>query len=160
MRESIGSSQLLLIVVTIIIVIMMLLAGSIGYSKAFKARNAIINIIQENATYGMSASAILSDSDDEIGAILNEMGYKTSMGAGRNCRNHNSIEKYSLYEAEKSTNYNYCIYHYEDKLTGNQYYGVETYMYFELPIFGRTDMFVIPIYGDTYTFFKMEEGSD
>lgn len=155
MRESIGSSQLLLIVVTIIIVIMMLIAGSIGYSKAFKARNAIINIVQENGGYGISAEKVLERSEEEIGMLLNEMGYKTSVGTNKKCTDRNS-SKFLAYEVPaQSNNYSFCIYHYTEE-NGNQYYGVETYMYFELPIFGRNNNFVIPIYGDTYTFFKID----
>lgn len=154
MREAIGSSQLLLIVVTIIIVIMMLLAGSIGYSKAFKARNAIINIVEENGGFGVNVSTVMERSEEEIGTLLNEMGYKTTMGSGRTCTDRNS-SKFSEYEVERNNNYNFCIYRYVEEETGNQYYGIETYMYFELPLFGRNDMFVIPIYGDTYTFFRI-----
>lgn len=153
MREAIGGSQLLMIIITLIIVIMMLLAGSIGYSKAFKARNAILNIVERNGGYGISAEKVLNDSKEEIVSVLTEMGYKTSIGSNKNCSDRNS-EKYDDYEVTKDPNYNFCIYRFVDKETGNQQYGIETYMYFELPIFGRNDMFSFPIYGDTYTFFK------
>ena len=153
MREAIGGSQLLMIIITLVIVIMTLLAGSIGYTKAFKARNAIVNIVQKNGGYGISADKVLNDSKDEIVEVLKDMGYKTSIGSNRNCTDRNA-EKYSLYEVQKDYNYNFCVYRFIDKETGSQHYGIETYMYFELPLFGRNDMFSFPIYGDTYTFFK------
>lgn len=153
MREAIGGSQLLFIVITIIIVLMLLLAGSIGYTKAFKARNGIVNLVQEYGGYDISPSAILanSDFDQEVGKLLTDMGYKTSVG-NRNC----SCKESSVYscEVDSSTNYNFCLYRYTDNETGNQYYTVKTFMYFELPVFGRNNMFAIPITGDTYTFFK------
>ena len=153
MREAIGGSQLLMIIVTIIVIVMMLLASSIGYSKAFKARNAILNIVQENGGYGISANTVLEHSKDEIVSLLNEMGYKTSVGSNRSCTDRSS-SKYSEYEEAKDYNYNFCVYRYIDAETGNQYYGVETYMYFELPLFGKNDRFAIPMYADSYTFFK------
>ena len=153
MREAIGGSQLLLIIVAIIIAIMMFLAGSIGYSKAFKARNAIINIVQENGGYGISANTVLEKSKEQIVSILNEMGYKTTVESNRACSDRSS-DKYSEYEVAKDYNYNFCLYRFVNEETGTQQYGVETYMYFELPIFGKNDRFAIPMYADTYTFFK------
>lgn len=153
MREAIGSSQILLIIVVLIVVIMMFLAGSIGYTKAFKARNSIVNIVQTHGRYGKSAEAVLEEARDEIGNILNEMGYKTNIGSKLDCTDRNSDEKYGVYEVAHDRDYSFCIYRFVDK-QGNQLYGVETYMYFELPVFGRNDRFAFPIYGDTYTFFQ------
>lgn len=152
MREAIGGSQLLMIIITLVIIIMLLLAGSIGYTKAFKARNAIVNIVQKNGGYGISADKVLNDSKDEIVEVLNDMGYKTSIGSNRDCSDR-SADKYTEYEVQKDFNYNFCVYRFVDE-TGTQHYGIETYMYFELPIFGKNDMFAIPIYADTYAFFK------
>lgn len=157
MREAIGGSQLLLIVVTLIIVIMMLLAGSVGYTKAFKARNAIINLVQENGGYGISASGVLANAEDEIDALLTEMGYKEVIGTRLQCTTNDFPNKnIEVLDAARGRNYNFCVYQFEELDTGNRYYGVKTFMYFELPIFGRTDAFVFPIYGDTYTFFKVQ----
>ena len=63
MREAIGGSQLLLIIITIFIVVMMLLAGSIGYTKAFKARNGILNIVQSHGAYGENAETVMTKND-------------------------------------------------------------------------------------------------
>ncbi len=157
MREAIGGSQLLLIMLTIVIVIMMFLAGSIGYSKAFKARNAIINIVQENGGYGISPTTVLTESKEEIVSILKEMGYKTSVESSRDCTDRQT-SLYSFangtYDVQKDYDYNFCIYWFSDPNTGDQHYGIETYMYFELPLFGKNDRLSFPIYGDTYTFFK------
>lgn len=152
MREAIGGSQLLLIIVTLIIVIMMLLAGSIGYTKAFKARNAIVNIVQEHGGYGISAALVLENGEEQIDALLTEMGYKATIGTDLRC---NESDYDNVIDVVRGSNYNFCLYHFEEPDSKNQYYGVKTFMYFELPIFGRNDMFAIPIYGDTYTFFKV-----
>lgn len=158
MREAIGGSQLLLIIVTIFIATMMLLAGSIGYTKAFKARNAILNIIQSHGAYGKDAPTVMADDniEDEIATILNEMGYHTKVGSTGACKNYSKLqEQYGAENVTKSENqnYNFCVYSMIDS-QDNRLYGVETYMYFELPLFGRTDIFSFPLYADSYTFFK------
>ena len=154
MREAIGNTHILFIVIVIIVVIMMLISGSISYSKAFKARNAILNIVQENAQYGDTAEKILHKSEEEIGLILGDMGYKTTIGSNHSCASP-SKHKEKLIDYAKSPNYNFCIYHFGESTTGNEFYGIETYMYFELPVFGRNDRFSFPIFGETYMFYKL-----
>lgn len=147
MRESIGGAQVLLIMLTILIVIIVVLSASVGYTKAFKARNAILNIVQKYAKYGDSATAVLSSgAEKEIDEILTNMGYKASIGSSRDCPDRGQED------VVKGLNYNYCVYHFVDEGTGTQHYGIQTYMYFELPIFGRNDRFSFPIYADTYLF--------
>lgn len=164
MREAIGGSQLLLIVVTIFIVTMMLLAGSIGYSKAFKARNSILNIVQSHGAYGVDAVSLMAQNDGiaekEIGELLNDMGYNVSIGRTNGCRklsefkNNTSLTDVTCW---KSNQYNFSVYSMYDE-NGYMRYGIETYMYFELPIFGKTDLFAFPLYADSYTYFKTEGG--
>lgn len=160
MREAIGGTQLLLIVMTIFVVTMMLLAGSIGYTKAFKARNAILNIVQSHGAYGKDAPTVMASDgiEDEIATLLNEMGYHTKIGTTGACKNYDKLRnQYGNENVTKSENqnYNFCVYSMIDG-QGNRLYGVETYMYFELPLFGRTDILSFPLYADSYTFFKVE----
>lgn len=162
MREAIGGSQLLLIVVTIFIVVMMLLAGSIGYTKAFKARNAILNIVQTHGAYGENAVTLMAknggEAESEIATILNDMGYNVSIGSSKGCKRLDELKNSSSVsnvECWKSNQYNFSVYSMYDA-QGNMRYAVETYMYFELPLFGKTDLFSFPLYADSYTFFKVE----
>ena len=152
MREAIGGSQLLLIIVTLIIVIMMVLAGSVGYTKAFKAKNAIINFVQENGAYDKSAAAVLNEAEDDIDNLLKEMGYKEVIGVNLKCsdKDYDNVIDYA-----QGSNYNFCVYHFQEPESKSRYYGVKTFMYFELPLFGRNDMFAIPIYGETYSFYEI-----
>ena len=165
MREAIGGSQLLLIIVTIFIVTMMLLAGSIGYTKAFKARNAILNIVQSHGAYGEDAVTIMAKNDREaeieIANLLNDMGYNVTIGSSNGCkkldelRNNPSLTNVDCW---KSSQYNFSVYSMLDDTNGTWRYGVETYMYFELPLFGKTDLFSFPLYTDSYSYFKSEGG--
>lgn len=161
MREAIGSTRILFIVVTIVIATMMLLAASIGYTKAFKARNAIINVIQKNAAYGLSATDVLVASEHEIHCILSGtakaecngeagLGYKVNVGTAGNCSGPN---KTGELDRDRDRDYAFCVYHMQNE-DGSQYYRVQTFIYFELPVFGRNDRFAIPLYADTYTFYK------
>lgn len=163
MREAIGGTQLLLIVMTIFVVTMMLLAGSIGYTKAFKARNAILNIVQSHGAYGEDAVTLMAKNDgaaeEEIVTLLNNMGYNVTIGSSNGCKKLDELKNNtSLTEVEcwKSSQYNFSVYSMLDSENGTWRYGVETYMYFELPLFGRTDIFSFPLYADSYTFFKVE----
>lgn len=165
MREAIGGSQLLLIVVTIFIVTMMLLAGSIGYTKAFKARNAILNIVQSHGAYGEDAVTLMAKNngvaEEEIVNLLNNMGYNVTIGSSNGCKrldelkNNSSLSEVSCW---KSSQYNFSVYSMLDEANGTWRYGVETYMYFELPLFGKTDLFSFPLYADSYSYFKSEGG--
>ncbi len=159
MKESIGGAQVLMISVIILLVMIVVLSASIGYTKAFKARNAIINIVQKYAEYGESPDHLIKSSEDgfttageEIYQTLKDMGYMINAGSGKSCEDRFS-DAYTEYEVYKDDQYNFCIYRFADS-NGNQHYGVQTYMYFELPIFGKNDRFSFPIYGDTFTFFK------
>ena len=165
MREAIGGSQLLLIIITIFIVVMMLLAGSIGYTKAFKARNGILNIVQSHGAYGENAETVMTKNDGEaekeILSLLNNMGYNVTIGRSNGCKklselkNNSSLKEVNCW---KSSDYNFSIYSMMDT-ENNWRYGVETYMYFELPLFGKNDIFSFPLYADSYTFLRTENGS-
>lgn len=168
MREAIGGSQLLLIVVTILIVTMLLLAGSIGYTKAFKARNAILNIVQSNGSYGQDAATFMekTDAEEEIATLLQDMGYNVKIGSSNGCRKEKEFQSIqgddsaiSSFSCWQSQQYNFSIYTIYDN-NGGMHYGIETYMYFELPLFGRTDIFSFPLYAETYNFKKTEHGND
>lgn len=144
-----------MISVVILLIMIIVLSASIGYTKAFKARNAILNIVQKYGDYDKSVEKVMEDASEEIYETLKNMGYMVSAGANKKCPNRSS-ESYKIVEDEQiyqDQNYKFCVYHFEDN-DGNRHYGVQTYMYFELPIFGKNDRFSFPIYGDTYTFFK------
>jgi len=49
MREAIGNTYIVGVVITFMSIFIIIFAGSIGYSKASKARNRIISIIERTA---------------------------------------------------------------------------------------------------------------
>ncbi len=147
MREAIGEALLLNLIIGIVIVVALMFIGSISYSKAFKLKNRIINIIEEH--HGYTADAI-----DEINAILSDVGYQVSNGiSGCVEKKNNAQTSTKLHPNEYNTKgYNYCVVLYNDA-KGKAYYGVTTFMKFELPIIGDTlGILEFPVYGETKTF--------
>lgn len=140
MREGIGNAFIVNLIIIFVIIFIVLFAGSTSYTKAYKVKNRIINIIEENR--GLTDSA-----KDEINTFLGDTGYKL-VGSSR-CRNHYGANMGELVW-NPTNGYRYCV----EKFTQggeNQkvYYGVTAYMYFEIPII--SSLVEIPVYGETKT---------
>lgn len=140
MREAIGSSLLFNLVIMIVIVMIAFLVGSLSYSKAFKVKNRIINIIEKHDGYDVNAVT-------EINSELKEMGYRVNNNT--NCPNKES-EGFKL--ISNSSSYEYCVYvayttSVSENVEKNPYYKVITYMYFDIPVIGGLLHF--PVSGET-----------
>ncbi len=132
MREAIGSSLLLSIVVVFIGLIILFFVGILSYSKAYKAKNRIVEIIEKYETYN---SLAISEIDDS----LSNMGYQ--LGA---CKDED--KKDGENSNINSSGYKYCIYKIEDS-DGSYYYKVKTYVQFYFPIIG--ELFNPPVQSET-----------
>ena len=130
MREAIGSSLLLNIVIVFVSLIILFFVGILSYSKAYKAKNRIIDVIEKYGEY--KEEAVVTDASDEIISSLNEMGYQLG-----NCKN----AKGNL----NNTGYKYCIYRIE--ANEGYYYKITTYVQFYFPIIG--ELFNPPVSGET-----------
>lgn len=154
LREAIGSSLLLNIVIVIIGIISAFLISSIAYSKAFKAKNRIVSVIEE---YGGNCnfSAYGTDScTKKIEDVLTDMGYSSNISS--NCDlNVDTVEGSDVYDAKLVYNgdggHRFCVYKYTlcdySRVTGNRkckdessvqnYYKVVTFMHFDIPVIGE-----------------------
>lgn len=143
MRESIGGTWIFSLVIIFIVLFSGYLAVSVNYSKAFKVKNGIVAIIEEN-------EGLNSDAQEEISTYLNGMGYYVY---GTCQRSNEASEDEKGYEPKdaQSGKYKYCI-----KITkpeGNNqvipkaYYTVKVFFRLDLPILG--DLFTFPISGET-----------
>lgn len=143
MKEAIGNAFVMGLVITFIIIFIIFFAGSTSYTKAFKVKNKIIEILEkhDDVLNGSSTdSGILSDDvEDEINAILSEIGYRISMNQN-DCPPRNEKQAVST-----ETNYDYCIYEY--RTSKGVYYGVTAYIYYQIPLIGTELKF--PVYGET-----------
>lgn len=140
MRESIGQAFLFNLIIVIIVVIMFILIGAMAYSKTYKIKTKIVDIVEKYRGYTGEAKT-------EIEAYLSSIGYKINQNATQQCR---SNKGQSL--TNTSTIYHYCVYEYDSEgINRGKYYGVTTYIYFEFPLIG--DLIEIPIYGETEVFY-------
>lgn len=149
MRESIGGTWLLGFVVLFIVLFSGYLAVSINYTKAFKVKNQIINLIEQNegfrtSAYGNIESVSidqLANSDrteDQIYHYIKDVGYASANIESSKC------DRYGTYYTG-----GYCI---RKICTANGvYYKVTSFIKFELPLIWTS--FTIPINGETKMIF-------
>lgn len=144
MQEASGQAGLMNIMLTIIGIIIVLLAGSIAYSKAFRVKNRIVDAIEKNNGY--------NDAKDSIEKTLEDIGYRTIDKS--NYTSYCPSDKFSGFElvTNKYPGYFYCIY---KKSTGNTYYKVVTFMYFDIPLIGN--YLYIPVTGETKILYPKDD---
>lgn len=141
MRESIGNAYLLGIVAFFATVIMLFFVASMNYTRAFKAKNRIINILETNKTFNGNVEA-------EIDKSLGDMHYRIANNA--KCKTDGRFKDAGLKNQTRNTTaYRYCVYEFNEANDRGTYYGVVTYMYFDIPLINVTLEF--PIYGETKT---------
>lgn len=160
MKESIGSAFVLNIIIVFVAIFISLYVGSLAYTKNFKVRNRIIDIIEKHGGYTHEAQ-------EEIAENLRAIGYNVVDNV--NCKNRSKS-----INLRQETNYNYCVYEYGSCVTCNSqtgecvsnsgcdndrgtYYGVTVFMHFDIPLVGG--FFNIPIYGETRIIYDKDKVS-
>lgn len=143
MREAIGGTWIFSIVIVFIVLFTSFLAISVNYSKAFKVKNGIVNIIEKRE--GISDATV-----DEISDYLNNVGYLVYSGCPDYVASQ-SNESAHGFEASNtnSRKFKYCIARTEDT-SGNikkTYYKVTVFFRVDLPIMG--EIFTFPVTGET-----------
>lgn len=158
MKEALGNSYITIIVVTFIGLLIVILASSSAYSKAVKVRNRIMEMIENNQGY---TEGIVKGQNfiDEIDSELSKYGYRINTSITNNCkpRSGNDANGFQdVYDINSksgsNTKYDYCVYEY--KTVKGVYYGVEAYMYFDIPL---VDNIKIGVYGETKTLYDLTE---
>ena len=147
MKESIANTWIFYIVLTFISLLIGALVTSISYSKAFKIKNRIIEMIENHTTYD-------SKLEEEIEKMLGTVGYRINTNSINNCPTRpNAVDatgKATGKAINQSSRYRYCIYKYNTQR--GIYYGVTTYMYFDIPL---VEGLVFPVYSETKTIFDL-----
>ena len=140
MREGIGQSFLFAIVITIVGIIIVLLISTMVYSKTYKIKNKIVDIIDKY-------NGEIEYARVEIQDYLTSIGYRKNANNTQSCptKYGSPINNYDIYH--------YCLYEFDAGSTGNKgkYYGALVYIYFDIPLIGNTLEF--PIYGETEVFY-------
>jgi hypothetical protein len=133
MKEALGISQLYTFVIVFVSIIMLLLIGSLSYSKAFKIKTRILEIVETNKGFN-------SDVEDEIDSFLKSAGYPV------NTRNNKSCPTVKGTGAINTiNNFDYCIYSFET-LRG-PYYRVTVFISYDIPVISA--FLRIPVSGET-----------
>ena len=128
MRESLGGSFLLYIVIFFVGVIILFFASIISYSKAYRVKNRIINVVENSPCNATEVDIIKSIDSD-----LNSVGYTYSgssscnFGGSGTCTNFNTSTNFG-------GNFNYCICKVDNPESNGYYYKVITFTEFDFPI--------------------------
>ena len=103
MRQAVGSAFILNLVIIFITLMMLVFVGSISYSKAYKTKNRIINIIEDNKGYNESSIS-------EIETFMADTGYQISLTSDctKVAPNKNSSLVYPTSSIKPG--YRYCIF--------------------------------------------------
>ena len=124
-----GNAMLLNIIIIIVAAVMLFFAAIFSYSKAYRIKNRIIEIIEEYSEYNETTEGmVVSD--------LKTAGYFNAKN--KSCSSGN----------ENTSSYNYCVYKVvNDSNSGSYYYKVVTYVQFNFTIIG--DYVKKPVKGET-----------
>ena len=147
MRESIGGAWILGIVMTFIVLFASFLAISINYSKAFKVKNNVVDLIEKNE--GMNEGAA-----KDIYSYLRSQGYilknKCSTDyVGFDMEDSVSSSEKALYCVKKN---NVTT----DTALEKSYYSVEVFFRLDLPILG--EIFTFKVTGETMSIYFADDG--
>lgn len=147
MRESISNTFIFNLILVFITILIVLLVGSLSYSKAYKVKNKIIEIIEKHNSYEAAR--------EDISNVLKSIGYRVNRTGQQNCRPQTNDGGQSVYAINKNSDYRYCVYPFST--ARGRYYRVVAYMYFDIPIIGRE--IEIPVYGETKIIYELNEPS-
>ena len=139
MRDAVGGSFMIKVFIVFLGVYIVFMAVALNYAKAFRVKNQIINIIEQNE--GIDADDYNDKSNNsslsKIYSYLAKVSYTTGNDVAKNkCETGSYIDD----------RYIFCIntYTYDKNKT---YYKVTTFVSLELPFFGIN--IPVPIKGET-----------
>ena len=126
MKEAIANAGIFNLVIIFVIVLLAFFIGSLGYSKAFKVKDRIIEEIEKERGYTEVARKNIED-------FLISVGYRISSG-NNNCGEETFSRNKGILQNTNSK-YQYCVYKF-DTCSGKKcsvHYRVVSYMYFDVP---------------------------
>lgn len=129
MRGGYGSVFLYSVIMIYIVVIFSFIIGTVSYNKSYKVNTLISHSLETWEGYNQGAR-------DEIKKKLDTIGY--IKGNNNVCKERDGAKLVSGYEREHEI----CIYYID--AGAHYHYGIETYMFVELPLIGTK--LKIPVY--------------
>lgn len=133
--------MLLNLVIIFTSLVIIIFASILSYSKAYKVKNRIVEVIEK---YGVYDDSVVG----EINSNLNIMGYDVSNPTKCDGIKERLVgEKYSNLSDNLNTKngYNYCVF--EVELETGKYYVVVSFIHFQVPVIG--DILTFPVYSET-----------
>ena len=150
MRESIGQSFLVTLVVTLVGIIIIILLCAVAYSKTFKIKTKLVDILEKYKGF----DDVYQAASGEMESYLLSIGYRRNVNGVSDCPSESPDGRY-LGDAINNdfSQFHYCVYEFDSGIGANRgkYYGVLVYIYFDIPLIG--DILEIPVYGETEVFF-------
>ena len=143
MKAATGNAMLMNIIIVFLVIVMALLVTSISYTKAFRIKNRIVDII-EYYNGNFDDDNTKANITKEINNSLSSVGYRLS--GSTKCKEVDNKKAIQL-----DSNYQVCIYEYDNSTRG-KYYKVIAYMYFDVPVVGG--ILNIPVSGETKVFYE------
>lgn len=137
MKEAFGTAYVANFVIIFVILFIFFFVAGMSYTKAFKIKNRIVDIIEENGCYSENTTCT---SKNEIDDILTDAGYRVTNSVPE-CK---SITNATILTSDRNT-FNYCVYKFETNR--GSYYKAAAFMYYEIPVIGVHMQF--PVYGET-----------
>lgn len=137
MKEAFGTAYVVNFVIIFVILFIFFFVAGMSYTKAFKIKNRIVDIIEENECYSEDATC---ESKDQIDKILSDAGYRVT-NSQPDCK---QIQGADLLTTNTNT-FNYCVYKFNS--SKGSYYKAAAFMYYEIPVIGVHMKF--PVYGET-----------
>lgn len=137
MKEGVGGTFMIYVFLVFLAVYITFLAVAFNYARAFRVKNKVIDIIEQNE--GMD---FVDTSDDStLGQIENYLGQVSYVVTGID-RNNCPLAEYEYINDERG----YCIQE-VDSGTNGKYYKVKTFIKLEIPFMNLG--FTIPVKGET-----------
>lgn len=168
MKAAISNAFVFNLVIIFVIILLAFFIGSIGYSKASKVKNRIVEEIEKEGEHSAHPENAYANAKDEIENWLafgsengSGIGYRVNTNGGNktDCPSESEIlsglPSGTVVDNVTETNvYEYCVYRIEycdkDNSRCNLYYRVIAYMYFDVPVIGQ--FIQVPITGETMSF--------
>ena len=166
MKGAIGNAFILNLVITFMIIFFSLLIGSMAYSKAYKTKNYLLNVIDKYEREGKrsfnsaSSTTDKTDWDNEVNEYLGKIGYIINNGSTNTCPDKSTKKdgKYQTWVTNENGRYDYCVYRKYSVVDNESHesiirkynYMVLVYMKFDLPIIG--EFIKLPITGETKSY--------
>ena len=141
MKAATGNALLMNIIIVFLVVVLGVLVTSITYTKAFRVKNRIVEVIEN---YDGNFKDYEDDIRSNITNNLSSVGYRLK-GTSRCSTLRDGTTVY-----KEGKDYYYCIYRYNT--VRGYYYKVVSYMYLDLPVINQ--ILNIPVHGETKVFYE------